>query len=63
MEFQNITAYDRKTLTVMNQVLDRINGEIAHARAGEPAYIGFKINSLTDKTIIDRLIEAYRVIL
>ena len=24
MEFQNITAYDRKTLTVMNQVLDRM---------------------------------------
>ncbi len=43
---------------LQNQVLDRINGEIAHARAGEPAYIGFKINSLTDKTIIDRLIEA-----
>ena len=32
--------------------------EIAHAKAGEPAYIGVKINSLTDKAIIDKLIEA-----
>lgn len=28
------------------------------ARQGKPAYIGVKINSLTDKTIIDRLISA-----
>ena len=43
---------------LQNQVLERIDGEIRRARAGEPAYIGIKINSLTDKTIIDRLIDA-----
>ena len=32
--------------------------EIAHARNGEEAYAGFKLNSLTDKKIIDKLIEA-----
>ena len=43
---------------LQNQVLERIDREIGRARAGEPAYIGIKINSLTDKAIIDRLIEA-----
>ena len=35
-----------------------IDEEIAHARKQEEAYIGIKINSLTDKRIIDKLIEA-----
>ena len=43
---------------LQNKVLDLMDGEIARARAGEPAYIGIKINSLTDKAIIDKLIEA-----
>ncbi len=43
---------------LQNKVLDLMDGEIACARAGEPAYIGVKINSLTDKAIIDKLIEA-----
>ena len=43
---------------LQNKVLDLMDGEIARARAGEPAYIGVKINSLTDKAIIDKLIEA-----
>ena len=34
--------------------------EIAYAKEGKPAYIGIKINSLTDKKIIDKLIEASR---
>lgn len=45
---------------LQNRVLEMIDEEIDHARAGEPAYIGLKINSLTDKTIIDRLIAASR---
>lgn len=32
--------------------------ELAHARQNEKAYIGLKMNSLTDKKIIDKLIEA-----
>ena len=43
---------------LQNKVLDLMDGEIARARAGEQAYIGIKINSLTDKAIIDKLIEA-----
>ena len=35
-----------------------IDEEIAHARQNEKAYIGLKMNSLTDKKIIDKLIEA-----
>ena len=41
-----------------NKVLDMLDEEIAHARNGEEAYAGFKLNSLTDKKIIDKLIEA-----
>ncbi|MBB5262998.1 polyphosphate kinase [Catenibacillus scindens] len=43
---------------LQNRVLDLIDEEIGHAKAGEPAYIGLKLNSLTDKKIIDKLIEA-----
>ena len=43
---------------LQNKVLDMLDGEIAHARNGEEAYAGFKLNSLTDKKIIDKLIEA-----
>lgn len=43
---------------LQNKVIAMIEEEIAHARAGEPAYIGLKMNSLTDKKIIDKLIEA-----
>ena len=35
-----------------------IEEEIHHAKAGEEAYIGLKMNSLTDKKIIDKLIRA-----
>lgn len=43
---------------LQNKVLDMIDEEIEHARNGEPAYVGIKINSLTDKRIMDRLIDA-----
>lgn len=35
-----------------------IDEEIAHAKQGEESYIGIKINSLTDKAIITKLVEA-----
>ena len=35
-----------------------IDREIECAGAGEPAYLGFKLNGLTDRTIIDKLIQA-----
>ena len=43
---------------LQNRVLEMIDDEIARARDGEDAYIGLKLNSLTDKKIIDKLIEA-----
>lgn len=42
------------------QVLALIDRETELARAGEDAYLGFKLNGLTDKLIIDRLIQASR---
>ena len=44
--------------TMQNKIIDLINDEINKALAGKSAYIGIKINSLTDKDIIDKLIEA-----
>lgn len=43
---------------LQNRVLHMIDQEIAHARAGENGYIGLKMNSLTDKRIMDKLVEA-----
>lgn len=45
---------------LQNKVLAMIENEIQIAREGKPAYIGIKINSLTDKKIIDKLIDASR---
>ena len=43
---------------LQNKILDMIDGEIARAKEGLDARIRVKINSLTDRTIIDRLIAA-----
>lgn len=43
---------------LQNKVLFMMDEEIQKAKQGEDAYIGIKINSLTDKTIIDKLVEA-----
>lgn len=43
---------------LQNKVLGMMDEEIEKAQQGQPAYIGAKINSLTDKTIIKKLIEA-----
>ena len=43
---------------LQNKVLDVIEEEIQHVKQGEEGYIGIKINSLTDKVIIDKLVEA-----
>ena len=41
---------------LQNKVIHMIDREIEHAKAGEPAYIGLKMNSLTDKKIMEKLI-------
>jgi len=41
-----------------NRIIALIDEEIGQAKAGGPAYLGFKLNGLTDKLLIDKLIEA-----
>ena len=43
---------------LQNRIIDMIGDEIEHKKNGEEAYIGLKLNSLTDKKIIDKLVEA-----
>ena len=43
---------------LQNRLLNRIDGEIKAAARSEGGYIGIKINSLTDKVLINKLIEA-----
>ncbi len=43
---------------MQSRILEKIDQQIARAKGGEPAYIGVKVNSLTDKTIMERLIQA-----
>ena len=43
---------------LQDKVLLMIDEEIARARAGLDAYVGVKINSLTDKRIMDKLVQA-----
>ena len=40
------------------RIIDMIQEEIDHKKNGEDAYIGLKLNSLTDKRLIDKLVEA-----
>ena len=43
---------------LQNKLIDMIDGEIAKVQAGKRGVIRLKMNSLTDKTLIDKLIEA-----
>lgn len=45
---------------LQDKLIDMIDGEIARARSGGKGLIRLKMNSLTDKTLIDKLIEASR---
>ena len=67
--FNNLSGWSRKAKygellvapdSVRSGLIDQINAEIAHHRAGSPAGIRFKINSLVDEQIIDALYLASR---
>ena len=45
-------------LCLRHKLMEMIDAEIELALSGEPAYIGAKINSLCDKVLMDKLIEA-----
>ena len=67
--FNVLTGYSRQTeyrslmvapYGLRNGLLDRIEREIEHARAGRPAHIQFKTNHLVDEQLIDALYRASR---
>ncbi len=43
---------------LQNKLIEMIDSEAEKAAEGKPAYIGVKVNSLTDKKLIKKLIEA-----
>ena len=43
---------------LQNKLIDKIDAEIKKVQDGNAGYIGVKMNSLTDKKLIDKLIEA-----
>lgn len=45
-------------LALQNKITQLIDKEISYANAGLPAYFGAKINSLSDKILIEKIIEA-----
>jgi polyphosphate kinase len=65
--FNSLTGYARQTryrsllvapYGIRRGIVQRIEGEIARARAGRPAGIRIKVNSLVDEQVIDALYRA-----
>jgi len=65
--FNSLTGYARPTsyrgllvapYGIRRGIVERIEGEIAHVRAGRPARIRIKVNSLVDEQVIDALYRA-----
>jgi polyphosphate kinase len=67
--FNTLTGYSRQTgyrslmvapHGVRAGIVDRIEREIAHVRAGQPGLVQIKVNSIVDEEIIDALYRASR---
>ncbi|MDQ3825989.1 MAG: RNA degradosome polyphosphate kinase [Actinomycetota bacterium] len=65
--FNSLTGYARQTsyrsllvapYGIRRGIVERVEGEIAHARAGREAGIRIKVNSLVDEQVIDALYRA-----
>lgn len=57
-EPQGLELLSLSPSTARKTIIQHINEEIEHARAGRPAQIWFKMNSLVDSDIIDALYDA-----
>jgi polyphosphate kinase len=57
-ELEHVAASPRG---IRNRILDHVEREIAHVKAGRPGAIWMKMNSLVDAQIIDSLYEASQV--
>ena len=58
IEPQHLTHVAMSPLNMRSTLMQGIDGEIEHARAGRPAAIWVKMNSLVDPAIIEKLYEA-----
>ncbi|MEH3034740.1 MAG: RNA degradosome polyphosphate kinase, partial [Aeromicrobium erythreum] len=67
--FNNLSGYSQQSQYrrlmvapsgLRDGLVERIDREVAHHRAGRPAHIAIKVNSLVDEVLIDRLYEASR---
>jgi polyphosphate kinase len=67
--FNTLTGYSRQTSyrtllvaphSVRAGLIDRIDAEVEHARAGRPARVRIKANSIVDEQVIDALYRASR---
>jgi polyphosphate kinase len=67
--FNNLSGFSRQTSyqrllvapeSVRAGLVERIDAEVEHHRAGDPAEIRFKVNALVDEAIIDALYRASR---
>ena len=55
---ENITELMCAPHCLQNRVIELIDREISYAKEGKPAYIGLKMNSVTDRDIMLKLVEA-----
>ncbi|WP_079122864.1 RNA degradosome polyphosphate kinase [Streptomyces abyssalis] len=67
--FNRLSGYSRREsyrrllvapTSLRDGLVSRIHREIRRHRAGEPAYVRFKLNSMVDETVIDALYRASR---
>ena len=58
IEPEDLERLSLSPIGLQERLFELIDGEIAHARAGKPAGIWAKLNSITNQPIIDKLYEA-----